>query len=201
MRLAMLLPFGSATAAMPLLPLMVFVAEMCVVTVSTIRIIFISRGKKYLASFLGFFEVSIWLFAIGQIMQNLSDLSCFAAFAAGFTIGNFLGILIEKKLALGSLAVNITTQKDARALVEVLQAAECRGTCLEANGIAGPVRVVVTVIRRKELPRVLATVKAFDPAAFYVVNEVQLAGEEPAALGKERPNGILPTVLKLQRAA
>jgi uncharacterized protein YebE (UPF0316 family) len=187
----MLTPFASAHAAIPYLPAIVFVAEMCVITVGTIRIIFVSRGKKYLASFLGFFEVSMWLFAIGQIMTNLTDFGCFAAYAGGFTVGNFMGILIEKKLALGSLAVNITTQLDARDLMDDLQAAECRVTCHEASGIAGPVRVVFTVIKRKELPRVLATVKAFDPSAYCVVNELQTAAEEAFPTAKKRYGRIV----------
>src|SRR5438045_1109329 len=80
-----------------LLPLLVFFAELCVVTISTLRIIFISRGMKYLAPLLGFFEITIWLFAIGQVMQNLNDAGCFLGFASGFTLGNFLGVLIEKR--------------------------------------------------------------------------------------------------------
>src|SRR5947209_2547847 len=63
-------------ATFPLLPLLIFCAELCVVTISTIRIIFLSRGMKTLAAILGFFEITIWLFAIGQIMRNLSDFGC-----------------------------------------------------------------------------------------------------------------------------
>src|SRR5215471_4871039 len=83
-------------SAFSFLPLLVFVAELTVVTLSTLRIIFLSRGNKLLAPILGFFEVTIWLFAIGQVMQNLQDPGCFLGFAGGFTLGNFLGILIEK---------------------------------------------------------------------------------------------------------
>src|SRR3954447_8929080 len=50
------------------LPLFIFVAEACVITLATVRTIFVARGMKYLAPLLGFFEVSIWLFAIGQVM-------------------------------------------------------------------------------------------------------------------------------------
>jgi uncharacterized protein YebE (UPF0316 family) len=99
------------------LPCLVFLAEMCVVTLGTIRIIFVSRGMKVLSPVLGFFEITIWLFAISQIMQNLSNLSCFLAFAGGFTVGNFLGILIEEKLAMGTSMVRLTTCKDPQALV------------------------------------------------------------------------------------
>src|SRR5258708_34845731 len=90
-----------------LLPGMIFLAEMCVVTLGTLRIIFVSRGQKFLAPCLGFFEVIIWLFAISQVMQHLQNAWCFLAFAAGFTIGNFLGILIEKALAMGLAQVSI----------------------------------------------------------------------------------------------
>src|SRR4051812_31974501 len=105
------------------LPLSIFCAEVCVVTLSTVRIIFVSRGRKFLAPLLGFFEVAIWLFAIGQIMKNLNDVSCYLAFAAGFTLGNFLGILLEGRLAIGTLLVRVITPRDATCLVEGLRAA------------------------------------------------------------------------------
>src|SRR5438445_8375460 len=86
---------GSSQRIAPMvstLPLLVFFAETCVVTLSTVRTIFVARGWKSLAPLLGFFEVSIWLFAITQVMQNLTNLSCSIAFAGGFSLGNFLGI-------------------------------------------------------------------------------------------------------------
>src|SRR5947208_15051500 len=96
---------------MPWLILFIFVAEMCVVTLSTLRTIFLAKGMRLLAPVLGFFEVSIWLFAIGSVMRNLGDGRCALAFAGGFTVGTFLGILIEQKLALGSVVVRTITNK------------------------------------------------------------------------------------------
>src|SRR5271169_6738861 len=101
----------------PVLPVLVFFAELCVVTLSTLRIIFISRGKKVLAPLVGFFEITIWLFAIGQVMHNLNDPFCFLGFAGGFTLGNYLGMLAEKWLALGTVVVRTITRKDATGLV------------------------------------------------------------------------------------
>src|SRR5207247_11415173 len=121
------------------LPLLVFVAWLCVVTIGTIRIIFVARGMKVLAPILGFFEVSIWLFAIGQIMQNLTDLSCYLAFAGGFTAGNYLGVRIENKLAIGSVVVRVITPKHVGDLVEGLQAAVYGVTSMDAEVRTGPV--------------------------------------------------------------
>ncbi len=103
------------------LVLTIFLAEMCVVTLGTLRIIFVARGNRVLAPLLGFFEVLIWLFAISQVMKNLDSGACFLAFALGFTLGNFLGIVIEKKLALGMASVRIITSRPAATLMDQLR--------------------------------------------------------------------------------
>ena len=161
----------------------IFLAEVTVVTLGTVRIIFVARGHKILAPTLGFFEVSIWLFAITQTMRNLNDgrpwewsladWYCFLAFALGFTLGNFFGILIEKKLALGSLKLHIITQRDAAVLVQDLHAANFGATIIKAQGAGGPVDIILTVIRRKQLPQILAIIENYDPYAFYAANELQ----------------------------
>jgi len=187
--------------SLTLLPVLVFLAELCVVTLCTLRVIFLARGLKILAPVLGFFEVTIWLFAIGQIMQNLSDLWCYLAFASGFTLGNFLGVLIEKKLAIDSVVIHITTRRDADELVEHLRRAEYGVTRMDARGATGPVQVVFTVIKRKELPNVVAIIKGFDPRAFYSVNELQAAAEGIAPASRSRLRGVLPLSLRFSRSA
>jgi uncharacterized protein YebE (UPF0316 family) len=188
-------------AFLPTLPLVIFVAELCVVTISTMRVIFVARGMKILAPVLGFFEVATWLFAIGQIMQNLSDLGCYIAFAAGFTLGNYLGVILEKKLAIGSVVVHITSKKDVADLVEGLRAAAYGVTTMDARGATGPVQVVFTVIKRRELDNVVAIIKSFDANAFYSVNELQTAASGIFPTAKGRPRGIVPFPIRLSRSA
>jgi uncharacterized protein YebE (UPF0316 family) len=182
------------------LPLLVFLAELCVVTIGTIKIIFVARGMKILAPLLGFFEVSIWLFAISQILQNLSDLGLSLAFAGGFTAGNFLGVLVEKKLALGSVVVRVITARDVTDLLGGLQAAEYGVTTIDAQGATGPVKIVFTIVRRKELDNVVAIIKGFDANAFYSVDDLQSlqAGIFPVAKGRLR--GLIPVPLRLFRS-
>jgi uncharacterized protein YebE (UPF0316 family) len=180
------------------LPLLVFLAELCVVTLSTLRIIFLSRGMKILAPLLGFFEITIWLFAIGKVMQNLSDPGCFLGFAGGFTLGNFFGVLIEKWLALGTVVVRAITRRDPADLIESLRAAQFGVTSLDAEGAKGPVKVVFTVVRRKELEDVLVLVRQFDPNAFYSVDEIQEAG--PGIFPeRRRMRGAFPLLLQPSR--
>lgn len=53
-----------------ILPLLIFIARILDVSMGTVRVIFVSRGMKYLAPVMGFFEVLIWLLAIGQIIKK-----------------------------------------------------------------------------------------------------------------------------------
>ena len=193
-------PIDSVPSPLPNLPLFIFAAEVCVVTLSTLRTIFVARGRKYLAPLLGFFEVSTWLYAIGQVMTNLSDPCCSMAFAGGFTLGNFLGVLLEKKLALGNVVVRIITRKDPSDLIGWLKEAEYGVTRMEARGTTGPVEVVFTVIKRKELGAVLGLIKRFDPKVFYSVDDLQSAAEGVFPLGRKRARALLPAPFRLQRA-
>ena len=152
------------------LPIVVFLAEMTVVTISTMRIICISRGYKNWAAGLGFFEVSIWLFAIGQVMSNLDRPLCFAGFAGGFVTGNYLGMTLEQRIAFGSVLVRVITGRDSSRLVELLRSCGCGVTRVGAHGLQGPVEIVFTVIQRRRLGHVLAVIRQFDADAFYSID-------------------------------
>jgi len=178
-----------------LLPLLIFFAEVCVVTISTVRIIFLSQRQKVLAMLLGVFEVSIWLFAIGKVMQNLSDPLCFIAFASGFASGNYLGVVIEQKLALGNLVVRIITHKNGEEIVAGLKAANYGVTCLDAQGAKGPVQIILTVIPRKELASVVHIIKACEENVFYSVDDLQSATSGVFPENRERPRRLLPGIL------
>jgi len=156
-----------------ILPLLIFFARICDVTIGTIRIIFVSRGQKLLASSLGFVEVLIWLVAIGQIMQNLNNFLCYIAYAGGFAMGNFNGITIEEKLAMGVLVVRIIIKKDAAQLVEHLKNAGFGVTNIDAQGTTGPVNVIYTVIKRSDLHQVVEMIRQFNPKAFYSIEDVR----------------------------
>lgn len=155
-----------------LLPLLIFLSRVVDVTMGTIRIIFVSRGLKYLAPVVGFFEILIWLIAIGQIMKNLSNPMCYIAYAGGFAVGNFVGITIAEKLSLGVVLIRVVTAKDAWPLVERLKEQNYGITSVDGHGTTGEVKVVFTVVKRREVTNIVELIKTFNPHAFYSIEEV-----------------------------
>lgn len=155
------------------LPLLIFLARICDVTIGTIRIIFVSKEQKIWASLFGFFEVLIWLVVIGQVMQNLDNVFCYIAYAAGFACGNYIGITIEGKLAMGLLIVRVFTTNGETKLIDSLRASGFGVTNIPAQGGSGPVNVVYTIIKRSCLQQVVGIIKHFNPKAFYSIEEVR----------------------------
>ena len=90
-----------------ILPLLIFLARITDQTIGTLRLIFLSKGYKFIAPFLGFFEVIIWLLAVSQIMKHLDNVMCYVAYGSGFAMGNFIGMAIEQKLSLGSVIIRL----------------------------------------------------------------------------------------------
>ena len=90
------------------------------VSLGTMRIIFVSKGNRVIAPFLGFFEVFIWIIAMGQIMSNLNNFACYFGYATGFALGNYVGLRLEEHLAMGNLLIRIISQKDGNVLIKNL---------------------------------------------------------------------------------
>ena len=171
-----------------ILPVLIFIARLVDVSLGTIRIIFISRGVKYLAPLIGFIEINIWLLAIGQIIQNLGNIACYFAYAGGFAIGNLLGILIEEKLSIGLAMVRIITKHDSTELIKYLKSMEYGVTTVDAEGVKGPVKIIFTVVKRADLQNILENIEGIHPHAFYSVEDVRSVGEAmfPASRRRRR---------------
>lgn len=156
-----------------LLPLLIFLSRVIDVSLDTLRIVFISKGDKIIAPILGFFEVLIWLIAIAKIMQNLDNVTCYIAYAAGFAAGNFIGLKIEERLALGIQIIRIMTQKDSNELINNLTEAGFRITSIEAEGKDGNVHIIYSVLERSKLNEITALINQFNPKAFYSVEDIR----------------------------
>ncbi|MBN1896503.1 MAG: DUF2179 domain-containing protein [Candidatus Aenigmarchaeota archaeon] len=160
-----------------LIPILIFAARIVDVSIGTIRVIFISRGLKFLAPLLGFFEVLIWLIAIQNILANLTNVFCYLGYAGGFATGTYIGILLEEKISMGKVIIRIITGKDASALLDALKNARCTVTSTGAEGPDGNVKLILSVFDRQDLHKVIKLIKKHNPTAFYSVEDVRLASD------------------------
>jgi uncharacterized protein YebE (UPF0316 family) len=160
-----------------ILPGIIFLARLIDVSLGTLRIIFVSRSMRIWAPVIGFFESLIWLFAISQIMLNLNNFMSYLAFAGGFAAGNFFGIYLESKLAVGLLSIRAVTSADATDLINFLRSQRFGVTSVSALGISGQVQLIISVIKRKDLDEYISIVKRYNPKAFISIEDVRSVQE------------------------
>ena len=156
-----------------IVPLLIFIARILDVSIGTIRIIMVSKGSKILAPILGFFEVIIWLLAISQVMQHLSNIACFIAYGFGFAMGNYVGIVIEEKIALGLQAVRFITKDTVDVLTMALRDEGYGATVIEATGGKGKVNIIFSIVPRKNIDDVLILAREIDPNVFVSIQDIR----------------------------
>ncbi len=156
-----------------LLPLLICCSRIADVTLGTLRIVYVSKGMRNFAAIAGFFEVTIWVIAVGQIVQHLDSIVTVFAYATGYTIGNYVGIMVEEKVCVGNVLLRAFVRKDAEILAERLSRAGCGVTRVLAQGAFGAVDILFTVIRRKEYRKVINVIKEFNPETTYTVEDIR----------------------------
>ncbi len=156
-----------------ILPLIIFFSRVCDVSIGTLRHVFISKGFRKIVPLLGFFEVLIWIIVVGQVMKNLNNIACYLAYAGGFASGTYIGLFIEERLALGLQVIRIITNQNCDNLLVNLKSENHGITVVDAQGAVGPVKMIFTIIKRKNVNQVVNLIHLYNPTAFYSIEDIK----------------------------
>ncbi|MCL2502289.1 MAG: DUF5698 domain-containing protein [Bacteroidales bacterium] len=159
--------------ASPFLPLLIFLARVFDVTLGTLRIIFISKGKKNVAPFVAFFEVLIWIIVISELLSHANNLFSYVCYAGGYATGSYVGLYVEERIAMGIQLVQVYTKKNGEELVQRLNKSNFGATIIRGEGANGPVGIVQTIVNRKNMAEVESIINLFDPDVFYVLTDTK----------------------------
>jgi uncharacterized protein YebE (UPF0316 family) len=154
------------------LPLLIFVLRICDVSLDTMRIIFMTKGYRKVAPIIGFFEILIWIVAITRIMQNLHNWVSYVAYAAGFATGNYVGMLLDEKLAIGHEMIRVITRIESKQLANALRSAGFGVTSVDATGMQGAVGIHYIIVNRKNLKKAIGIIELHAPQAFYTIENI-----------------------------
>jgi len=154
--------------------LLIFLARVCDVTLSTVRMLLVVRGKRYPAAAIGLVEASIYITALGRVMRNIDDPLKVLAYGLGFASGTLLGSWVEERLALGHVTLEvIPPEENAEELLRAVRTAGYGVTVLTGHGLKGPKQVLLVSTDRKSLPRLAAIIEEFAPDSFMTVLETR----------------------------
>lgn len=160
-----------------ILPILIFLSRIMDVSIGTVRLIFVSKGFKYLAPLLGFFEVTIWLVAISQIMQHLNNVMCYIAYGSGFAMGNYIGIVLEEKMSIGTVLIRVMPKLATVELIKHLREKHFAVTTVDVEGRQGKVKMLMSIINRAHVNEYIDIVNEYNPRAFYSIEDINTVKE------------------------
>jgi len=156
---------------------LVFSLRIVDVTIGTMRTIMVVSGRVSLAVVLGFFELLIWATAVSQVILMVPDHPILLVpYAAGFAAGNAVGILLERRLAIGSCVVRMLTESKGSEVARTLNAIGQHVTAFMGEGLAGPKTLIYATCERRQLPVLLDAARRVDPTLFYSVERFSETG-------------------------
>lgn len=160
----------------PLLYLIIFFAKIIEVSISTIRVVFIGKGERAKGAILGFVEIMIWLVVVSSVLNNITEdpIKVFI-YAAAFSLGNYLGVMIESKIAVGLASIQVVVdQKDGVFLADALREQGYGVTIIEGKGKNESIKNLLFIqLKRKKIPEAVKLIKEHNPEAYITVNDIK----------------------------
>jgi uncharacterized protein YebE (UPF0316 family) len=155
------------------MPLVIFFLRVTDMSLDTLRVLFVIRGRRPLAWILGFFQSALWVVAITSVLSNLDNLFNLVGYAGGFATGNVVGMLIEERLAIGFSHIRIISSRRGSSIAETIRQAGHAVTEIPARGKDGAVSVLNCSVKRRQVRAILKSIDESDPEAFVTVEDIR----------------------------
>jgi uncharacterized protein YebE (UPF0316 family) len=153
--------------------LLIFGLRIVDMSLDTLRVLFVVRGQKRVAWILGFFQSAVFVIAITRVLTDLQNPLVVLGYAAGFATGNVLGIMVEERLAVGHVQLQIVSRRRGAAVATALRADGYGVTEISARGKDGTVRLLTASVLRKDAARARKVIHRIDEDAFITSEDVR----------------------------
>lgn len=160
----------------PLLYIVIFCAKIVEVSISTIRLVYINKGERVKGAVLGFIEIMIWLIVVSSVLNNITEdpIKVFI-YAAAFSLGNYIGVTIESKIAVGLASIQVVVSEETgEILAEILRGESYGVTIIDGRGKNDSKKILLFIqLKRKKIPDAVKVIKQTAPEAYITVNDIK----------------------------
>jgi uncharacterized protein YebE (UPF0316 family) len=160
----------------PILYIVIFFAKIVEVSLSTIRVVYINKGKKEIGAVLAFIEIMIWLVVVSSVLNNITEDPIKALiYAIAYSLGNYVGVTIESKIAIGLASIQVVVNEETgEMLAEILRDESYGVTIIEGRGKEDSKKILLFIqLKRKKIPDAVKLIQQTAPAAYITVNDIK----------------------------
>lgn len=153
--------------------LLLFLLRAGDLTLATVRMLTILRGRWLSSWVLGLMQSGLFMLGAAGLLTTLQNPLNLLAYAAGFASGNVLGLGLEDRLAPGHSLLRVVSRDRSEAVLSSLWQAGWGATELAGRGLEGTVGYILCYVPRRAVRSVQRSVLAVDPEAFINVQQVR----------------------------
>jgi len=153
--------------------LLIFVLRIINNAVTTMRIVFIARHQRGIATILAFIESSIFAVTVANVVNDLTNPLIFIAYSGGFAIGSYVGISIEQRFVKSFKSISIILTSGGHELALLLRDAGFGVTETSGEGKDGTVTMLRIIVDGRDVTRVLDISRENQPDAFIAIEEAR----------------------------
>lgn len=156
--------------------ILILVAKVVEVSISTLRIIFIGKGYRKPGTFLALIEILIWVFIASSVITGIQDTPMKGIYySIGFALGVYLGSIIEDRIGVGKILIQaIIMKEEAKNVTNALRDAGYAVTSINAYGKYKEREVLMLFANRKNKHNIINIINETDDDALVVTNDVSL---------------------------
>ena len=157
--------------------IIIFVFKVLENSLGTLRMIFISNGRKQIGAFLQLIIALIWILTTSMVIVDINkDPLKIFVFVFGTYIGSLVGSIIEEKLALGANLIIVITNDVAKCMLKSIRKKGFAVTSFKGKGQNSFRTVLIIYVKRKLRNQIFKIIKKCDNEAMIITFNASATG-------------------------
>ena len=156
-----------------LLCIKIFFVRVLDVALGTVRMLFTVKGKRFVASTIGFIEMLIWFLIVKEALNtDLTSIWIAVSYAGGYALGTLLGSYLSEKLISGMVTVQAILSSANDEVVTMIRKAGYAVSVLDVKGQDDkPKYLLLIEVNKKRQNAIRILIKELDARAFVIIND------------------------------
>lgn len=159
-----------------MLCLKIFSVRIIDVSIGTVRSIFTIKGKNFIASLIGFFEILVWFLVAKEALDTDNNSILIAiSYSLGFATGTYLGGFLSNLLIKVKLGVQVILSNNDKSVVKAIRNKGYAVSVMDVKGrnFLDSKYMLFIEIESNKYNELTSLIKGLDDKAFIVVNETK----------------------------
>jgi uncharacterized protein YebE (UPF0316 family) len=141
--------------------------QLCYVALFCLRSVFMVKGQRNVTVMVGMLEIFVYIMGLSMVLKNIQSPLGVFIYCSTYAIGIFMGMTIERRLALGNVVLQVITLNESE-LSNKLREEGFGVTTWQGQGSLGIHVVHLILAKRKDLHRLKKIINTVDSGAFMI---------------------------------